>query len=54
MNGVDSMKERSFSSALGCDLHEAATNKMAMLASVIVSEEDSVEFILQEDEERRL
>jgi hypothetical protein len=49
-SGVDSMYERSFSSLLGCALHEAANNKDARLARVITSEEDRVDFIWQEDE----
>jgi hypothetical protein len=39
------MYERSFSSLLGCALHEAPNNKEARLARVITSEEDSVDFI---------
>jgi hypothetical protein len=39
------MYERSFSSLLGCALHEAANKKEARLARVITSEEDSADFI---------
>ncbi len=44
------MYERSFSSLLGCALHEVAINRESSPARTIANEEDSVNFIWQGDE----